>query len=145
MDADFFDVEIFDRFGIGEVLFDTVLSNFFEESRNEISRVIVGGAKEGNDGDRNFLLQEKSSDHVGMEEVRDDGVGIEPVCFQKEPPVARNVEKADLMNRRNGDSFLNKSWRELAKFAEGDDVVFEFVRKEGEGAEQHIFASAVSE
>lgn len=49
LNADVFDIKIFDGFGVGEIFFDERFGDPFEDTRNEVFRMVVGSAKKGDD------------------------------------------------------------------------------------------------
>ena len=80
-----------------------------------------------------------------MEKVGDDGIGGELSGFRKEATIAGDIEESAPMDGGHRNSFFREAWREFSELPEGDDMMFESVRKKRERAKKHVLAPSVSE
>ena len=105
--ADIFDIEIFDRFGVGKILIDEWFGEPFNDASNEIFRMIVGGTKEGDD--RSILRsKQKPAEHISVKEIGNDNIRIFFPDEFAETENTRNIEKAVAMNRFDCDTSRNE-------------------------------------
>lgn len=75
-DADMPDIEIFDGFRIGEIAPRERFGQSFEEASDLVAGVIIRCSEEWDDGGLGGAAEGEATEHVRMEEVGDDDVGI---------------------------------------------------------------------
>lgn len=103
MHTDVFDIEIFDSLGVGEVATYEWLGRPFEDACDEIFRMIVGRAEEGDDWNI-FYSQENLAEHIGMEEIGDDDIRTLAKDELSEAKDTRNIEYAGTGGGFDGDA-----------------------------------------
>ncbi len=120
------DIEIFDGFGVGEVMPDERASQPCKEARDEVPRMVVGGPEKGYDRRPAGCPSEgESADHISMKEIGNDDVRAITSHESAETEEAREVEEGSAAEHGNRETGRDELRRECAGCFERDEPMLE--------------------